>query len=294
MMIRSSMSTVACPEWSLSRVADSAAAFGYDGVELRTFGPGSTRFACDPALSSTTKTRRLFADAGVEIDCIATGFAFDEPFRPPVIGRVIGDPEHPVRQIKWAIDLARELECPFVRAFGYHVENGANRKRTVECIAWRLSLAADACDKTGVRLAIENAGSFPTATTLCEILDAVDSPLLGASYSMAVATAAGEDPVSGINVLGDRLLLGKVKDVSDGRPCVPGAGSMPCRAFLRALDSAGFAGPTVFEWDRAWFADLVEIEGVLGAVPRLFHDWTVGPASAEAAPSSPEPIGSVG
>ena len=61
-------STVATAEWTLEEVAAFAEEVGYDGVELRTFGSGSSRFACDPALTSPEKIRKTPASA-----CIAPG-----------------------------------------------------------------------------------------------------------------------------------------------------------------------------------------------------------------------------
>ena len=51
--------------------------------ELRTFGSGSTRFACDPALTDEAKIRRLAGSHGVSICCVATGLAFDQRVHPP-------------------------------------------------------------------------------------------------------------------------------------------------------------------------------------------------------------------
>ena len=70
-------------------------------------------------------------------------------------------------------------------------------------IAERLGRVADHCRNSGVRLLLENGGSFATAAQVCEILDAVDSPMVAASYNLAVARAAGEDIARGVNVLGD-------------------------------------------------------------------------------------------
>src|SRR5579862_7295833 len=114
-MFKTAFSTVACPEWTLSRAMQGAAEYGFDGVELRTFGSGSRELACDPALTDPEKVRRLAADAGVQIACLGTGVAFDEPIRPPVLGRVLGDPEKSIRRAKSAIELATQVECPLVR-----------------------------------------------------------------------------------------------------------------------------------------------------------------------------------
>ena len=55
MAIRLAFSTVACPQWPLSEVVRRAAEYGYQGVELRTLGAGSSGLASDPMLSETAK-----------------------------------------------------------------------------------------------------------------------------------------------------------------------------------------------------------------------------------------------
>ncbi len=75
MAIRIAFSTVACPDWTSAQVVEKAADMGYDGVELRTLGSGSTGLACDPALGDGAKMRRLFEDGGLTPVCLSTSVA---------------------------------------------------------------------------------------------------------------------------------------------------------------------------------------------------------------------------
>lgn len=280
-MIRPAFSTVACPEWTLERVFASAEAWGYAGVELRTFGSGSTMFACDPALTAAEKVRRLAAESGVKVATLATGISFDEPIDPPVIGRVFTDIERPQRLGKEAVDLASAMACPLVRVFGFQIPGREKRASAVRRIVQRLAAVVDAARNTGARVVIENGGSFSTAVDLIELMDGVGSPLLGAAYSMPVALAAGEDPLMGAELLGQRLWSVKLKDSVAGEPCPLGEGDLPCRAFVESLAARGYAGWVVYEWDRAWLPDLEEAERVLpGAVERLYEWGGAGRAAA--------------
>src|SRR5262249_4685820 len=163
---------------------EGAARFGYDALELRTFGSGSRQIACDPALSSPEKVRTMAREAGVEIACLGSGVAFDAMIRPPVLGRVLGDNELDVRRAKAIIDLATQVECPLVRVFGFDAPGG--RSSTVRRIRERLGLVADAARNTGVRVVLENGGAFPRAADLIELIDGIGGGLLGAAYSTAV------------------------------------------------------------------------------------------------------------
>jgi sugar phosphate isomerase/epimerase len=273
-MFRTAFSTVACPEWTLDRVARAAADYGYDAVELRTFGSGSTQFACDPALTAPEKIRRLFAQTGASIGSLATSVAFDAPINPPVIGRV-ADTELSVRRAKFAIDLAAAIGCPFVRVFGFEISRREKRAGAIARIRQRLALAADAARNLGVRLVIENGGSFPRAADLLELITAAGSPLVGAAYSNAVAAAAGEDPADGATQLGQFLWVAKLRDRdADGRLCPVGDGTLRCRDFVRFLAGSAFRGPLVVEWDRAWLPDLESPDAVLPRSLRRIYEWS--------------------
>lgn len=275
-MIKPAFSTVACPEWPLERVAQAAEEHGFEAVELRTFGYGSTQIACEPALTSAEKVRRIFGDLGIEVACLSTGVRLDAPWRMTLPGMGPEAGELAVREAKSAVDLAAQIECPLVRVFGFEFPAKERRERALTRIADRLRMVADAANNTGVRLVLENGGSFRRAGEALELVERVGSPLMGVSYSMAVAEQAGEDPAEGVRVLGDRLWLAKVKDYRGGKACVPGEGEMSCRGFAAALGEAGYDGHLVFEWDRMWVPGLAAAEDVLPGAARAMYEWAGG------------------
>jgi sugar phosphate isomerase/epimerase len=283
-MIKPCFSSVACPEWTLDEVAASAARYGFEGIELRTFGDRSARLACDPALTSDEKARRMFHAVGVEILSLGTSVSFDEPVRPPIIGMALSDTERTVRAAKRAIDAAVALECPFVRVFGFQIPARESRASTTARIASRLRLVADHAAKTGVRIVIENGGDFSRAAELAELVAAVDNTLVGACYSLAAGVHAGDHARDAISVLGTRLWLARVKDIdTHGHPVQLGAGTLDCRSFVTALASSGFDGPLVFEWDRLWVPSLAPAAEVLPVAAKSLFHWIAegaGPSHA--------------
>ncbi|MCL4743091.1 MAG: sugar phosphate isomerase/epimerase [Phycisphaerales bacterium] len=284
--MKTAFSTVACPEWTLGQVFDFAAHLEFDGVELRTLGPASTDLACDPALTDPEKTRGLAAGAGLSIPSLATSARFDAPIRPPVVGRVIGDVLRPIRSAQREVELADRLGCGFVRVFGFEAPRGERVESCVSRIAERLWAVADTGRARGVRVVVENGGSFPTGADVARLLDRVGHTMLGAAYSVAVGHAAGEEPGDAIRALGERLWTVKVKDLAGGRPCALGRGEVPCRAAVDALGNAGFAGWVVYEWDRLWIEDLAPPEQALHAADETLHGWigagrTTGARSAD-------------
>lgn len=284
-MLTPAFSTVACHEWTLDRVALAAQRLGFAAVELRTFGVDSRAFACDPALTDSAKVRRLFNEAGISVCSLATDVAFDAPVNPPVMGHLIADQEVAVRAARRAVDIAASIECPLVRVFGFRLpqkeESGKKRAGGVARVIDRLGKVVDHASKTGVKIAFENGGSFATSVQVKEVVDAIRSPLFVASYNVAAAQLAGENPAEGVTRLGNDLALLRVKDIKDGVPVVLGTGEIAVRDAVMAAAKSAPGTPVVFEWDRAWVPGIGEPEFALDHGARTLWQWTGtgGPAS---------------
>lgn len=245
-------STLACPDWTLDRVARVAGELAYDGLELRTFGFGDSDLVCDPAMTDPVKVHRVLADQGVTPACIATSLKFDRGIFPPVIGRAITDQERETRQARRLIELAAKMDCPSLRVFAFEPQGREPRKAAVRRIVWRLGMAVDAARNTGVRVVLENGGGFRRAAELMEVMEKVPGAALGACYSVATARHAGEDPVVGLDVLGERLSMVRLKGHRSGRPCLLADGEDPNADVVRALAARRFAGTLVYEYDLLW------------------------------------------
>jgi sugar phosphate isomerase/epimerase len=281
-------STVACPDWTLERVMSFADEVEFDGVELRTFGWGSADFACDPALTDPGKVRRMAIESGTEVMCLATSLKFDDPIRPPVLGRVLPGSDRWLQAALRHIELADRLECPCVRVFGFECPPGERRSRAVARIVERLGEVLAAAGKRRVTVVLENGGSFCRASEVVELVRAIDHPRLGVAYDIAVGFTAGDDRVeSALDLFGDRLVSVKCQDLRDRTPVELGTGDMPIERAVRHLAGAGFGGWLVAEWVRCWRPELGEPDGVLRRALEKLGAW----AYAEAAGSAPAPVG---
>lgn len=292
-MIRTAFSTVACPDWPLARVARVAADLGFDGVELRTFGYDSRQFVCDPLMTSARKVASTFGDLGVDLCGLSTSISLHHPIRPHVVGRTfLFDQERITRQATRLVDFASIIGAPYVRVFGFEVPEGETRAASLKLIAGRLAAIADHARHRGVTVLLENGGSFRTAESLREIIDRVDSPLLGACYNSAVGLAAGDDYSKAIRTLGRRLRIARVKDFGPDGAVPLGTGQSQAEAFVRALSEYEyFDGWLSYEWDAAWDESLAPAEEVLPEAIRTVYGW-LG-ARGGASPTAKQPAQAV-
>lgn len=293
-------STLACPDWSLDRIARIAGDLAYDAVELRTFGFGpptpSADVVFDAALSDPAKVKAILGEQGVAAACLATSLKFDRTIFPPVIGRAITDQERETRSAKRLIELAAGMDCPALRVFAFEVQGRETRKSAIRRIVWRLSMAVDAARHTRVRIVLENGGSFAKASDLIEILDQIPSPAMAASYSVATARHAGEDPVAGLDLLGDRAAVVRIKGHRQGRPCLLADGDDPNADVVRALAARRSAATVVYEFDRLWHderarATMPGAEEALAHAIETMYGWRDARPRRGAAVSAPRAAG---
>jgi len=275
------LSTVACSDWTLERIVTLAEEAGYEGIDHRTFGHGSTGLVYDPCLVGPSKVRRLLGAHGLESSGLATSIRYDAPVFPPVLGRVITDFEASVKQTKAMVRVAASIECPNVRVYAFELPRGESRASGLRRIMQRLDMALATARHTGVRLVLENGGSFPLASDIAEIIARVNNPLLMAGYNPAVGFAAGEDVVEAVRTLGRSLAVVKLKDLR-GTEIVPiGSGEVPLERMTTALVKSGFGGWAVVEWDRMWMQDAPDPSATLQGAAATAYRW-VGAAQAAA------------
>jgi sugar phosphate isomerase/epimerase len=279
-MTKVALSTIACPEWTLSRVARFAAEHEFDGVEFRSFGEGSTRFANDPGLTDAAKVASVLRRHGVEPAGLATGLRFDHAIIPPVLGYLLPTSGSDVREAFHMVELAQRVGARFVRVFPFAVPEVPleGRHGTVKRIASRLTQVCDHCRHRDTFIVLENGGDFATADDLLEIIARVNSPYLLACYDLFAATQVQDDIEAGVRKLGPRLAIARLRDrrLADGDDAGPtplGAGDLPAEGFVKTLATVDFDGWLVYEWERAWLEGLDPADSALPTALRTIHRW---------------------
>lgn len=277
-MLRPAFSTVATPDWTLDRVARSAAGLGFQAVEFRSFGAGSTRLACDPALTAREKVRAMFREHGVRIAGVSTGVRLDGAVFPPIVGQLMSSRHSAVRAGRHAVEVAHDVGATYVSLFAFEVSGRERRGRVFRRVCERLAMVCDHARHRDLFVLIENGGDFSTADDLREIVDRVSSPLLRVCYDLSTAHAAGDDVPAGARALAGVTHAVRVRDLRHGAPCPLGTGDVPVRAALDALAGEGSQAWAVYNWDRLWLEDLDPAEDVLPDAARTLYGWIGGEA----------------
>ena len=253
--------TLACPAWSLERVAEACREYGYDGVELRLVD-GAT---IEPDLAPGERRRIRSALAGLPIVAVDTSI------------RLAGaDPARTAADLRWFLELAAEWESPLIRVFG------GEGDAALDEMAGLLASAAPLAERLGVGVAVETHDAFSSAGAVAGLLARESSSAVGALWDMLHTHRVGETPEAVLALLGGRLLHVHVKD---GRPrpgsadwelVLLGEGTVPVERSLRALAAGGYDGWVAVEWEKKWHPEIAEPEVALPQHAAALARWPEG------------------
>jgi len=260
-MMKLGLSTLACPDWDLDTIVKRAADMGYSGVEL--FGlqrewhlPRHRSLADAPG-----NVRRLFENHKVELVCLSTTATLSSCWRSEV--------SRQKNAIMEFIELASNLNCPYVRLGAGVVERADNVRPALSRVADALASLAPAAAANGVTLLVENGGAFSGSQDLWFLVDAVGHPAVQGCWSQRNAMVTRERPTVSVPRLANKIAVVHVGDaVFDDRGAnlgykPLGEGSTDVARQIELLKGILYEGHLIFEWPKAQIESLPGPEQVL-------------------------------
>jgi fatty-acyl-CoA synthase len=255
-------STLACPGWTLEQALAGGSEYGYLGVELRLIDGAMIEDSMPAA--ERKRVRASLSDAGLDLVAVDSSIRLTE-----------GEPEVVAERIARFLELAAGWGSPLIRVFG-----GPGKHDNA---VMALRLASRHAESTGVRIGLETHDEFSSASSVAAVLDAVDSPAVGAVWDIVHTNRVGETPAEVVERLGDRILDLHVKDARRTDPArsweegfsyvLLGEGEVPVRACLDALQAAGYHHWVVAEWEKRWHPEIEEPEVALPQYAMLLNEW---------------------
>jgi len=277
-MMKTSFSTLACPDWNLSQVLAAAENYGYDGVELRVISRELDLWKLSEfRASALAATRAAVEERGLVVTGLGSSACFHS-----------SDSQERERNLDSALrmaELAAGLGAPAIRVFGDRIQPGCTRQQTAAWIAESLTRLADRLKPAGVQVWLETHGDFASAVEVSEILAQLDSEEVGIIWDPANAFAQnGESPLI-LTSMADRIRHVHLKDLtrdSQGSHhyVLTGEGDFPFDTVFAALAAIGFDGFVSFEWEKLWHTELAGPEVALLHFIRWWKSREVAQCSA--------------
>ena len=254
-----SFSTLGCPNWSFDEIALRASQYGYDGVAFRGIG-GQLDLTKVPEFfpSALANTRHRLKEAGLATSMVLTSAVM-----------MIAEPEKLEASLQLGqshIDIASDLECPYIRVFGGQMPVGISYAAAVRRAGERLHRLGDYAAQRGVYVLIETHDDWVVTSHLRRAVEAADHPNVGVLWDVHhPVRIAGESVAQVWANIGPWVRSVDIKDsITDfearlGYQYVQiGDGEIPLKDALGILKAAGFDGWLTFEWEKVWHPNLAD------------------------------------
>ncbi|MEZ0263217.1 MAG: sugar phosphate isomerase/epimerase family protein [Phycisphaerae bacterium] len=254
-----SVSTLACPDWTLPQVVDACAAHGLHGIEFRGLGPeiDVTRAEAFVPAGPLDNTLALLAARGLRIPCYATSVTLVAPG--PDRWQQMLDECH-----RYAT-LAQRTATPYLRIFGGAATGGLTDDEARATARRHVRQIVKVCKPRGVTPLLETHNAYTTADAMRELVHDLDPADVGVLWDVEHTTRAGESPTELARALAPWLRYVHLKDSRPDptphaprqtRPCLIGDGDLPLPDVLAALASIRYDGWVCLETEKRWHPDV--------------------------------------
>lgn len=260
-MMKIGFSSAVSPGWDLETIVTQAGSIGFDGVELRGL-QGEMHLPLVAELAGRPdRVRAMCARNHVELVCLAASATLDSR-RPQELARQ-------KQVITEYIELAAELECPYVRLFAGEVQPWDHRRAALARIAEALISLVTVASKHGVTVLLENGGDFPGSDDLWFLIDAVEHLAVRGCWNQCHAMTVGERPTVSLPRLGNKIGMVHLCDAEFDEAGVLlnykplGQGHVEVARQIELLRGLVYDRYLIFDWPKLWVAGLAEPETVL-------------------------------
>lgn len=263
-------STLGCPDWPFAKITDFAVKHGYHGIEVRGIQRQMDLVKAAPFNSPQKRkdTLRLMQDKGLQF--VGLGSSANMHIADAALRKQNLD------EARRFIDLAQDIECPFVRVFPNNFPKDQERNATISLITEGLLELADYSKGSRVSVLMETHGDLVRADDLLEIMDGVRHQHTGLVWDIAnMWTITKEPPAEVYQKLKPYIRHTHIKDanVVDGKPqyALMGQGQVPVFEAIDALIKDNYSGYYSFEWEKMWHPGIAEPEVALAHFPEAMQ-----------------------
>jgi sugar phosphate isomerase/epimerase len=261
-----SFSTLGCPDWSFDQIIDFAKENKYKGIEVR----GILRemdltkvpeFSSPEAIVSTLKKMK---DRGLVFVDLGSSCALHFP-----------KGEERTKNLdegKRFINLAAQLNCPYVRVFPNQLPKDRDRQESLNLIMDGLRELGEYASKTNVTVLLESHGELIYKKDLLAVMEGAAHPQVGLVWDVCNMWVATKEPPDEVYAaLKPYIRHTHIKDlrIVDGKEeyVLLGTGIVPIFSAIDLLYRNQYPGYYSFEWEKLWHPEILEPQIALADYP---------------------------
>ncbi len=267
---RLSFSTLGCPDWPFKKIVDFAVQHGYQGLEIRGLLRQMDLPQCPEFSNAQNRkaTMTLMRDKGLHF--VGLGSSATLHFAAGAVRQKNLD------EGKRFIDLAQQIDCPYVRVFPNNFPKDQSRETTLDLIANGVLELAGHAKGSKVTVLMETHGELVKSDDLLSIMNAAQHKHSGLVWDIAnMWMVTGEPPEDVYKKLKKFIRHTHIKDANmvDGKPqfTLLGKGEVPIFTGIDELVKDNYKGYYSFEWEKMWHPEIAEPEIALADFPVAFH-----------------------
>ena len=264
-----SFSTLGCPEWSFETILNFAAQHGYQGIELRGIQKEMDLTKVFTK-SNIEATKKAVADKGLHIVDLGSSAALHV--------KEGDERQKNLDEAKRFIDLAEELNCPYIRVFPNEFPAGQERSATIDLIVKGLKELGDYAKNTSVTVLMETHGDVVESATIQNIMQQVDHPKTGLVWdAVNMWFKTKEPPAHAYEAIKKYIRHVHLKDLDivDNKEhyVLFGQGQSPVLEAVKVLAKNNYKGYYSFEWEKLWHPEIAEPEVALADYPTAIKNY---------------------
>lgn len=258
--LRLSFSTLGCPEWSFDRIVRFAVQNDFSGLEIRGIQKEMDLVKTAPFKSpeAIKETLKLMRDKHLVFVNLGSSAAMHH-----------ADPATRLKNLdegKRFIDLASQLNCPYIRVFPNNFPKEQDKEQTIELMVSGLKELGDYANNTPVTVLMETHGDLLYADEIVKVMQLTNHPKVALVYDMVnMWLITREPPAVTYPKLKQWIRHTHIKDlniVEGNKPAyvLLGKGEAPVRETIELLRKDGYKGYYSFEWEKLWHPEIAEPE----------------------------------
>ncbi|HEY1112283.1 MAG TPA: sugar phosphate isomerase/epimerase family protein [Chitinophagaceae bacterium] len=260
-------STLGCPDWTFDQITSFAAQHGYKGIEVRGLQRQMDLTQCPEFATAEARKQAmaLMKQRGLSFVGLGSSANLHLPEG--------AEREKNLTEARRFIDLAAQINCPYVRVFPNNFPKEQEKRTTMDLIVKGLKELGDYARGKKVTVLMETHGEVVKIADLAEIMQSTAHPQVALVWDVAnMWTVTKEPPAEAYRKLKNYIRHIHIKDAKlvDGKPKYTflGEGEVPIFEAIDALHRGGYKGYYSFEWEKMWHPALPEPEIAFAHYPK--------------------------
>jgi sugar phosphate isomerase/epimerase len=269
---RLSFSTLGCPDWEFGKIVDFAAANNFNALEMRGIKRELDLPKC-PEFSSPENiktTLRMMEDKNLKFINLGSSATLHFPKG--------AEREKNLDDGKRFIDLAAQLNCPFVRVFPNLFPKEQEKNATINLMTQGMLTLADYAKGTKVTVLIESHGDLVHIDDIEKVMLAAEHAHTGMIWDIVnMWSITKEPPAQAYSRLKKFIKHTHIKDAKIDNEKISyvflGEGNTPILEAIHLLGEDRYSGYFSFEWEKMWHPEIAAPELAIADFSKKMREY---------------------